>query len=162
MEHMKYLIISFTTLFIGSCSGDPKSSQKSYMNDQAEIAYAGVLPFDIRSAQLVGTMITEDERHAVLVWADSIAYSARVSHPRLTSPAANSNWLLLHWKQTDDPVWIGARIPGAYLYADHVQYDGKRFFYLRYNSRGERIDLTADEEQKTARLFSTIEYPDIP
>ena len=63
-----------------------------------------------------------------------------------------TKWLLVYWQQKDDPVWIGARIPGKFLYTDIVQFNSDDFTINRYDSSGKQIQLDTNEKEKAEQF----------
>ncbi|HAB53341.1 MAG TPA: hypothetical protein DCE80_14415 [Ignavibacteriales bacterium] len=64
-----------------------------------------------------------------------------------------AKWLIIYWQQKDDLVWIGARIPGKFLYTDLIQFNNNDFIIRRYDSSGKILKLDNAEKKKISTLL---------
>jgi len=151
---MKHIIFISIFFFFFACNSNPKYQSQSYLNDAAAVQITDI-PFNLESAKLVSSVIRPNDKQTILVLSEATTPNKDISNK--TNFQKGIKWLIIYWEQTDDPVWIGARIPGQYLFADLVQFNEDGFTFNRYNNSGRLLRLNENERQIISEFILSIE-----
>ena len=148
---MKYIIPILISLLFVACSSNYDQQQQSYLNNNAAFKI-GNIPFDFNSSKVVSSIIRPKDHQTILILSEKTSQSANTGMSNQNRFIPGTKWLLVYWQQKDDPVWIGARIPGKFLYTDIVQFNSDDFTINRYDSSGKQIQLDTNEKEKAEQF----------
>ncbi|KAF0158778.1 MAG: hypothetical protein A2499_14465 [Stygiobacter sp. RIFOXYC12_FULL_38_8] len=149
---MKYIIAIPILFFFFSCSSDTDNKQQSYLNNTATVQI-GNIPFDLSSAKVVSSIIRHKDHHTILILTDKKSQTTKNNLSNGNAFVQGAKWLIIYWQQKDDLVWIGARIPGKFLYTDLIQFNNNDFIIRRYDSSGKILKLDNAEKKKISTLL---------
>jgi hypothetical protein len=129
-------------------------TQSAYINERAAVSLPG-LPFALDTAVFLNQYSNPFSRITSWILADS-GFAANESIDRILRTRTNRKLCILHWVQTDDPVWIGARIPGTFLGADLLMYERNELVIKRYKPGEKVADASAEYKKELQVLLSDV------
>lgn len=110
------------------------SKESSYINVTASVSIPGI-PFNIEQGFFLNQYADPSSRTTSWILADSGFINGQ-SVSDFTTATGRGKLCVVHWSQTPDPVWIGARIPGRFLWADVLMYEGDTLIIKHYLPNG--------------------------
>lgn len=152
---MKYVIAIPIIFFFFACSSGPDNKQQSYLNNTAAVQM-GNIPFNLSSAKVVSSIIRPKDHQTILILTDKKAKTAKSNLANKNDFVQDAKWLIIYWQQKDDTVWIGARIPGKFLFTDLIQFNNNDFIIRRYDSSGKILKLDDIEKKKISSLLLSV------
>lgn len=132
----------------------------SYINEEASISIPG-MPFKMEQAFFVNQYASPSSRTTSWVLADS-GFINDQSIASFFKMRGKDKLCILHWSQTDDPVWIGARIAGRFLWADLMMYESDTLVIKQYRPNGVVTIATAQYKKEIEGLLQELDavrYP---
>jgi len=149
-KRMKYLAILLFFIF-ASCHA--KKDESNINIDASPVI--NQIPFVFKKAKVINTIIKPIEKQTLLILADSLFANEYESKMIDSLNINNGTLLVLYWEQKSDPVWIGAKIPGNYLYADLVGFNHGMIDVKRYDKQGRKTTIDEKEIKNTIQLIKT-------
>lgn len=137
------------------------SKRRRYINEAASVYVQGI-PFSIERAIFLTQYTNPSSRTTSWVLGDSSFIYHQQTLAHFLSDGGKDKLCILHWSQKDDPVWIGARIPGRFLWADLLMYEMDTLVVKQYHPN--RVTLAANESYKMEvesllRELNVVVYP---
>jgi hypothetical protein len=142
---------------LNACQSNRKSS---YINEEASVSIPG-LSFSVQGARFLNQFVNPSARTISWLLADS-GFVQNGSLAGFFSTGGKHTLCLLHWSQTDDPVWIGARIPGRFIRADLITYENGMLVVKQYQPNGMTVmasERYKEEIEKLLKEAGTVTYP---
>lgn len=115
-----------------------------YINNEASVPLPQ-MPFEPEQAVLLNQYATPSSRTTSWVLADS-TFIHNHSLVDFFEVSGEGKLCILHWSQANDPVWIGARIPGRFLGADLMMYENNKLVIRQYKPNA--VVTTASESYR--------------
>jgi hypothetical protein len=153
----KHATVLLFTCILHSCADHERSS---YVNEEASLSIPG-LPFSIAEGVLLSQYAIPSTRTTSWLLADS-GFVKNQSVAGFLSGKGQGKLCILHWSQTNDPVWIGARIPGKFLRADVIMFESGKLVIKQYNSYGVVVPANENYKKELVALLkevNMIRYP---
>jgi len=133
----------------------------SHINLQASLN--GIeMPFNVEQSIFLNQYTNPASGVTSWIIADSsfVKHHKTISH--FLDNGGEGNLSILHWSRTDDPEWIGARIPGKLIFADLLMYENDSFV-VKQQYPGGRITTASGiykkELEQVLRNVGKIYYP---
>lgn len=130
-QTIKYLFL-LVSLTLHACQDNEKSA---YINNEASVSLPR-MPFRPEHAVFVNQYTTPSGRTTSWILADSNIIQNH-SLADFFEVNGEGKLCILHWSQENDPVWVGARIPGRLLGADLLMYENNQLVIRQYKPNGE-------------------------
>lgn len=158
LKTLQPALLVIVTAMLHSCQ---YSERISYLNTEASVSITG-MPFSIEKGVFLNQYINPSSRTTSWLLADSAFVHDHQSLNQFFSANRKEKLCILHWSQTDDPVWIGARIPGQFLWADLLMFESDTLVIKQYKPNGEVMaanELYKKELERTLLEVSVVSYP---
>jgi hypothetical protein len=136
------------------------SKRSSYINEAASVSIPE-MPFDIEQGYFLSQYTNPSPRITSWVMADS-GFIRSQALASFFTVSGEGKLCILHWSQTDDPVWIGARIPGRFLWADLITYESDTLVIKQYGPNGMVVAANESYKREVEGLLKEINVVSCP
>ncbi len=143
---MKKLLILISIITIG-CNDVSKNSAIGVSSIK--------IPIDITNLRVINTISRPEQKETILLLADSTYIKEYYKSNTENQINRKGTVLVLHWNEINDPVWIGAKIHGEYLYADLLVFNDSDVNIKRYNEKGVLVNLKKEELKNSIEITKT-------
>ena len=147
-------------LFAGMLCSCDDNKKRSYLNEEAFVSIPG-LPFRLEQSIFLNQYANPLSRTTSWLLADS-GFNNNQSLPGFFNARGNGKLCILHWSQVEDPVWIGARIPGQFLGADLLMYENDTLVVEQYNPDGKHMRANESYKQEVEKLIREVDIISYP
>jgi len=113
------------------------------------------IPIDITNLKVINTISRSDQKETILLLADSTyikEYYKSTNHNQISQ---KGTVLALYWNEIDDPVWVGAKIHGEYLYTDLIIFNDSYINIKRFDEKGSNIKLEKKDINNIIEITKT-------
>jgi hypothetical protein len=133
---MKKILILISFITIG-CNNVSKNSSFGVSSIK--------IPIDITNLRVINTISRPEQKETILLLADSTYIKEYYKSNTDKQINRKGTVLVLYWNEINDPVWIGAKIHGEYLYADILVFNDSNVNIKRYNEKGSIVNLEKED-----------------
>jgi|GEM_PF-5741517 len=150
-------MLVFVMLILQACQN---GERVPYINTGSAVGLPH-MPFEAGQAVLLNQYVTPSIMTTSWVLADS-TFVLNHSLAGFFETPGKGKLCILHWSQADDPVWIGARIPGQFLGADLLMYENNELVIRQYQANGEVTignELYRKEMEGLLKQMELLHYP---
>lgn len=137
----------------GACTTSP---DRAYVNHRANVSLSAD-QLDLQSAVLLNFIVDQKAGQGTLIYGTPDFMAGMDSGRPLEGKV-----VLIHWAQAEDEVWMGARIPGQFLYADWVSYAIGSEQVGRIFPDGSAGSLTEADQARILQLAQLAQSPLFP
>lgn len=142
---MKKIIVLIVFITFG-CNETSKNSNTEFSSIK--------IPFDINKFKVINTISKPIKKETILLLADS-TYIKEYYKSSNNQINQKGTVLVLYWNEINDPVWIGAKIHGEYLFADLIIFNDYDVNITRYNEKGLKIKLEKEDINNIVAITKT-------
>ncbi|MHB1922674.1 MAG: cytochrome P460 family protein, partial [Chitinophagaceae bacterium] len=156
MRHNDYL---FTFPYLDVNSNNPLFSQKKDDRMPNNSFNFAKIPFDLDSSKFISSFINPKTQTLHLILSSDGPGNNKSGNQ---SRSKLKKWLVMSWKEKDDPVWIGAKVPAKLLQADLIQFNGKNYQSTNYPGNHQQNEMTFREKDDQNMMLFLNTLPLIP